>query len=481
MMPSHDVDVVVIGAGSSGAVVASRLTENPDCSVVLVEAGPDFPHEATDPPAFLVGGSAMGENFAGAGAATPDLDWAIWSEPVADGRRVHLHRGRLVGGSSMVNGCVAVRGAPADFAEWERSGASGWGWESVLPFYELAESVVPIRTYGRDLWTPLQGAFADGFEELGFRFRDDLNAPDAWGGVVGPWPQNRRNEIRQGSLVTYIRMARHRPNLRIVDRTAARAILFDRGRATGVRVEAAGGGSFDVRARAVVVSAGAYGSPALLQRSGIGPEEILRELDVTPVAVLPAGENLRDHPQCLFLLDSPPDVARMCGPGYAVAARGADFWSFPLSLDEERGIVAIAFGLAVQEPVGFVRSKSTAAWEPPEVDHRYRDVLASNLFSNAWDSFRRLAVTQAFRSRGLGGGDTGRALGAVLAERLATAFHPCGTCAIGQVVDERLRVHGLENVYVADASVFPSHVANNPNLTCFMVGERAATFVVEGL
>ena len=481
MTSALEADVVVVGAGSSGAVVASRLTENPDCSVALVEAGPDFPDEATDPPAFLVGGSAMGENFAGAGAATPDLDWGIWSEPVADGRRVHLHRGRLVGGSSMVNGCVAVRGAPADFAEWERSGASGWDWKSVVPFYELAESVVPIRTYPRDLWTPLQGAFADGFEELGFRFIDDLNAPAAWGGVVGPWPQNRRNEIRQGTLVTYIRRARHRPNLRIVDHSAAQAILLDGGRAAGVRVEAAGGGSFDIRARAVVVSAGAYGSPALLQRSGVGPEEILQELDVIPAAILPAGQNLRDHPQCLFLLHSPSDVARMCGPGYAVVARGADFWSFPLSLDEEEGIVAIAFGLDVQEPVGRVRSKSMAAWEPPDVDHRYRDVLSSDLFANAWEVFGRLAATRAFRSRGLGGGDPGRPLAGVLAERLATAFHPCGTCAIGPVVDERLRVHGFENVYVADASVFPSHVTNNPNLTCFMVGERAATFVAEDL
>jgi choline dehydrogenase len=481
MMPSYEVDVVVVGAGSSGAVVASRLTENPDCSVALVEAGPDFPDEATDPPAFLVGGTAIGENFAGAGAATPDLDWGIWSEPVADGRRVHLHRGRLVGGSSMVNGCVAVRGAPEDFTEWERAGAVGWNWESVVPFYELAESVVPIRTYPRDAWTPFQKVFADGFEELGFRFIDDLNAPDAWGGVVGPWPQNRRNEIRQGTLVTYVRMARYRPNLQIVDRSASRAILIDDGRATGVQVEAADGGSFDIRARAVVVSAGTYGSPALLQRSGVGPEEVLQELDVIPVAVLPAGENLRDHPQCVFLLHSTTDVARMCGPGYAVVARGAGFWSFPLSLDEEQGLVGVAFGLDVQEPVGCVRSKSTAAWEPPEVDHRYRDVLSSDLFTDAWESFARLAATQAFRSCGLRGGDTGRALADVLAERLATAFHPCGTCAIGPVVDERLRVHGLENVYVADASVFPSHVTNNPNLTCFMIGERAATFVAGDL
>lgn len=241
--PRH-ADVVVVGAGSSGAVAAARLSEDPAREVVLMEAGPDFPDEATDPPAFLVGGSAMGENFAGAGAATPDLDWGYWSEALPGGRRVRLHRGRLVGGTSMVNGCVAVRAAPGDFTEWERLGATGWSWPDVLPHYERVEREVPIRGYTPEAWQPVQHAFVEGFAELGFRPVSDINAPDAWDGVVGAWPQNRRNEIRMGTLVTHVRPARARPNFRVLDRALADRVLISgaggaAARAPGARARAA--------------------------------------------------------------------------------------------------------------------------------------------------------------------------------------------------------------------------------------------------
>ena len=369
--------------------------------------------------------------------------------------------------------------SPSRFDGWERLGADGWSWQDVVPFYEEAEAVVPIKTYPQEVWSPFQTAFADGFEQIGFRFVDDLNAPDAWNDIYGHWPQNRRNEIRQGTLVTYIRRARNRPNLEIIDRCAAESIVVKNGRATGLLCDSAEDGRFLLEADAVIISAGAYGTPALLHRSGIGPEAIVRDLGLEPVSVLPVGENLRDHPQCLFLLNVNAGTARMCGPAFPVAARGADFWAFPLSLDEENGTVGVAFGLTAQEPIGHVWATSLHAWDPPAVDHHYRDAISSTLFSTAWRTFRELATTQAFARIGAAGGDTDRSLEPILAERLATAFHPCGTCAIGRVVDERLLLHGFENVYIADASVFPANVTNNPNLTCFMVGERAARFVGE--
>ena len=238
--------------------------------MLLVEAGPDFPDEAVSPPAFLTGGNLLGEGFAGAGAATPEHDWGYWSEPVAGERRVHLRRGKLAGGTSMINGTVAVRGAPRDYDRWQELGAPGWGWDAVRPVFERVERSVPIKRYPEERWLPFQHAFVEGFAELGYRRVADMNAPDSWGRVVGAWPQNRRNEIRMGTLTTYLREARPRTNLTIRDRTLVDSVVLDGSRARGIRA-VANGRSEEIEADVVVLSAGAYGTPAILLRSGVGP------------------------------------------------------------------------------------------------------------------------------------------------------------------------------------------------------------------
>ena len=468
-------DAIVVGSGAGGGVVAARLSEDPARRVLLLEAGPDFPNEATAPPAFYSGGNTLGGWFAGVGAPTPDLDWGHVSEPLADGRRVNLSRGRLAGGSTMVNASIWVRGAPADFADWVALGAEGWAWDDVLPFYERVEAELPPKLYPRERWQPLSHAFEEAYLEIGFRPVENLNQPDAWDGVVGPWPCNRRNEVRLGTLPTYIRAARPRPNFEIRGDTLVDRVLLAGERAAGV-VTAAGE---ELRAPLVVLAGGVYGSPAVLLRSGIGPADELRALGIEPRVELPVGRGLRDHPQCLFFLAAPPEVAQVGGSSFTVAARGDGFFSFPVPIDEEQGIVSVSLALNRQPPDGSVTLASRDPNVLVRIDHRLQEVIDRGDFATAWKVFGRLAATDAFRRRGIGGLDAGRALADILRERLAIAYHPASTCAIGKVVDSRLRVLGVEGLIVADASVFPENIANNLNLTCCMVGERAAAFVRE--
>ncbi len=467
-------DVIVVGAGSSGGVVASRLTEDPSCRVALIEGGPDFPDERTHPPGFLSGGAFMAEGSAGSGAAVPDLDWGYRNEPDSRGRRIRLARGKLVGGTSMINGCIAVRGRREDFAHWVEAGAEGWGWDDVLPVYERVEREVPIKTYPRHQWLPFQRVGVDAFLELGYRYAADMDAADAWDGVTGPWPCSRRNEIRQGTLVTYIRKARGRPNLRIIDRTLVDRVLLDGARVTGILAYDRDRTQVVLTADTVFLCAGVYGTPPILLRSGIGPAGEVRELGITPLADLPVGKGLMDHATCGFRLHAPPAVARLGGPGLAAVARGKDWWAIPKPADEEEGVCDVLFCLATTGGSGSIRIASREPDAAPRIDNRYGETADGDGFDSAWQTFQELLATHAFRDAGVGDGRNGESLRDILRRWIASAGHGAGGCAIGRVVDPDLGVYGIEGLRVADASVFPRHVTNNPNLTCYMVGEMAA-------
>jgi choline dehydrogenase len=469
---SDQYDVVVVGAGSAGGTVAGRLSEDPDCRVLLMEAGPDYPNEEKAPPPWFVLGAFSG----GSGPPERSLDWGYLAEPVRPGGApIPAVRGKLVGGSSMINGCVLVRGRPEDFERWVDAGATGWDWETVRPFYEAAEEELTVMTYPEELWLPIQRLFVDGNRELGFRYIEDMNAPDAWDGIVGKWPRNRKNEIRQGSLVTYIRKARARPNFQVRDHAHADRVLIEGTQAQGVSFIDANGQRDEVRADRVILSGGAYGSAPILLRSGIGPAQELQELAIETIVDLPVGRPLLDHAGVHFLIKVDKAFARVGWPFIAVASRAKTYYGVPISVNEDSGLATMSNFLAsTDKPHGSIRLRSADPLAPPIIDQAFGTLIDTGAFDEVWEDFNALLETAPYREAGASDLQAGTPLKDRLEVGIGSAAHPASGCGIGAVVDPDLNVYGVEGLSVCDASVFPCHVTNNPNLTCHLVGEVLA-------
>lgn len=454
-------DVVVVGSGSSGGVLAARLSEEPSRSVCLVEAGPDFPREAEAAPSFYAGGAYFGFS------PVWEHDWGFVSEPLPWGRSITIPRGRLMGGSSMTNGTLCVRGAPYDFARWETLGAAGWGWEDVDRCYRRVEAEIPLKTYPRRGWQPVQEAFASTLLERGYRWHDDMNAPDAWHGAVGPGPYNRADEIRLGTLPTYLRRARGRANLALRPDTLVDRVLLDgAGRASGIAVIGPDGQRAVIEADLVVLSAGAIGTPSILLRSGVGPAGELAALGIQPRHDLPVGKRLHDH-SCFGVHFEAPHLADVCSPNSSVLARDPDDGWLCVAFTAAEGCECCLYFVMTDDPgLGEV----TLASADPAAKPRIRLHYELDGYTPCWELAHELLASPGFA----GARTLDTSLQDTLHARITTGHHVAGTCGIGRVVAPDLRVLGLQGLAVADASIFPAHVSNNPNLTAFMVGERAA-------
>ena len=488
-------DVAVVGGGAAGCVVAARLAESGNRSVVLLEAGPDARGET--PEAWRDGWRL------------PTLpDWGFQSEPSAAGQTNKLRRGRLLGGTSWLTR-FAVRGAAADFDAWAAVGNPGWAFADVLPAFRRLEAdaefgadahhgdagPIPITRYPSLEPSAIHAAGIAALAGAGIRWVADLNAPDAVG--LGRVPMSSRDGARVTALDGYLDARPTSSSLTIRPESEVAFVVVEAGRATGVRLVE---GS-EIRAGWVVVAAGAYGSPTLLQRSGIGPAEHLRGLGIPVLVDLPGvGANLADHPAVEF------DTGWRGGAvGGAVLNTIATFRSQARPKELSPDLLFWVSDPAGDEPGfwidsvllkpasrGTVRLRSSDPADPPRITlPGLRDPVDVDRLVEATGWAAELANRPEIRGLSTGAAAIDPPTPAARRQRVVDEAysipHVVGTCAMGPdpangaVVDARCAVHGVERLSVIDASVMPDAPSGFPHLVTIMIGEHAAEMLAARL
>ena len=513
-------DYVIVGAGSAGCTLASRLTENPDVSVLLLEAGPDYPEFNQLPDDVKLGNnmwrSAYGPHSWGyLATATP-----------RQSEQIIIPRGKTTGGSSSINGQVLFRGIPEDYDNWAKWDNPEWSFANVLPYFKKLENdldfpggdfhgndgPIPVRRYKREEWLPYFGAFYDACVSLGYPAHPDHNHPETNG--VAPRPLNNIDGVRMSTALTYLSMARHRLNLTVKGNVIGHKINLDGKRAVGVTAES-GGEVFTVEADQVIVSSGAIASPQLLLLSGIGPKFHLDELGIETLHELPGvGENLRDHPAAfaLFKGDSePPDIdAPNIQIGLRISPEGsptdAALQISPILMSSAHAPSSvviesddfhfgISFALQNARGKGRIRLASTDPREQPDINYDYlSDPYDRQQMRHGLRMALEIASESPFKEyiiERLNPTDTDLesddSMDDWLLRNAYTQHHSSGTCKMGDasdsmaVVNQYSHVHGIENLRVVDASIMPDVIRANTNATTIMIAEKVADWIKEGV
>jgi choline dehydrogenase len=529
MQNQKDIDYIVVGAGSAGAIVASRLSEDPNCEVLLVEYG------GGDGSVFVRMPSALGIPM-----NSKKYNWGFETapEPYLDNRRMNCPRGKVIGGTSSINGMVYVRGNAADFDQWEEQGASGWNYQNCLPYFKKFENHQcrdtdytgnegPVAiSDGNNMRNPLYRAFIDAGVEAGYGETQDYNGYRQEG--FGQKFMNVDRGIRASTGYSYLKAAKKRSNLTILKHALVTRVVFEGKTATGIECKIGAKIQIYNAKKEVILSAGAIGSPQLLQVSGIGPRKTLEAAGIDLRHELPGvGENLQDHLEFNFQYRCKQPISLNSELGlFKKGLIGVRWLLFKTGLGRTNHFEACAFirsragvkspdiqyhflpgaitydgsvavkGHGFQVHVGhnkptsrgYVRARSGDLSEHPEILFNYLETETDRQGFRDCVHLTREIMQQAamdeFRGEVIQPTDkvqTDEQIDAFVRASVDSAYHPCGTCKIGvdemAVVDSELRVQGIERLRVIDASVFPTIPNGNLNAPTMMLAERGADMV----